>query len=92
MPAIALPIYLWAGSPRLPDLPLQMRLAHAVENDDIEALVAQVESHLAANPGDLNGWQVLAPVYRRMERYDDAANTYAKILTLTAPTDVGDAA
>jgi cytochrome c-type biogenesis protein CcmH len=86
VPAIALPIYLWAGSPHIPDLPLQMRLAHAVENDDIEALVAQVESHLAQNPGDLNGWQVLAPIYRRMERYDDAANAYAKILTLTAPT------
>ena len=50
------------------------------------ALVARVEAHLAKSPGDVAGWQVLAPVYRRMERYDDAANAYARILSL-GPAD-----
>jgi cytochrome c-type biogenesis protein CcmH len=86
IPLVAVPVYLWAGSPRLPDLPLQARLDNAVEANDLDALVARVESHLAKNPGDVAGWQVLAPVYRRMERFGDAANAYARILSLTAPT------
>lgn len=86
VPLVAIPIYLWAGSPRLPDLPLQARLDNAVEANDLDALVARVESHLAKNPGDIAGWQVLAPVYRRMERFGDAANAYARILSLGPPT------
>jgi cytochrome c-type biogenesis protein CcmH len=86
VPIVAIPIYLWAGSPRLPDLPLQVRLDNAVEANDLDALVARVESHLAKSPGDIAGWQVLAPVYRRMERFDDAANAYARILSLGSPT------
>jgi len=86
IPLVAVPIYLWAGSPRLPDLPLQARLDNAVESNDLDALVARVESHLAKNPGDIAGWQVLAPVYRRMERYGDAANAYVRIISLGTPT------
>lgn len=86
VPLIAVPIYLWSGSPRMGDLPLQVRLDNAVEANDLDALVARVEAHLAKNPGDVAGWQVLAPVYRRMERYDDAANAYARILSLGQPT------
>jgi len=86
VPLVAIPIYLWSGSPRLPDLPLQARLDNAVEANDLDALVARVESHLARNPGDVAGWQVLAPVYRRMERFDDAANAYARILSIGPPT------
>ncbi|MBL8908137.1 MAG: c-type cytochrome biogenesis protein CcmI [Rhizobiales bacterium] len=86
VPFVAVPIYLWAGSPRLPDLPLQARLDNAVEANDLDALVARVEAHLAKNPGDVAGWQVLAPVYRRMERFGDAANAYARILSLGSPT------
>lgn len=86
IPLVAIPVYLWAGSPRLPDLPLQARLDNAVEANDLDALVARVESHLAKNPGDVAGWQVLAPVYRRMERYTDAANAYARVLSLSTPT------
>jgi len=86
VPLVALPVYLWTGSPGAPDLPLQARLDSAIEANDLDALVARVESHLARNPGDIAGWQVLAPVYRRMERFDDAANAYARILSLGSPT------
>jgi cytochrome c-type biogenesis protein CcmH len=86
VPLIAIPIYLWSGSPKLPDLPLQARLDNAIEANDLDALVARVEAHLAKSPGDVAGWQVLAPIYRRMERYDDAANAYARILSLGSPT------
>src|SRR5437773_1042765 len=62
------------------------RLAGAVENNDFDALVAKVEAHLAANPNDVQGWMVIAPAYKRMQRYDDAAAAYANVLRLAKPT------
>ena len=35
-------------------------------------LVGQVETHLAQDPGDGSGWEVLAPVYMRLGRFDEA--------------------
>jgi cytochrome c-type biogenesis protein CcmH len=86
IPAIALPLYLHFGSPALKDVPLRERLAGAVENNDFEALVAKVEAHLAANPDDVQGWTVLAPAYKRMQRFGDAAAAYANILRLSRAT------
>jgi cytochrome c-type biogenesis protein CcmH len=86
VPAIALPLYLQFGSPHLKDVPLEARLARAVENNDFDALVAKAEARLAANPNDLQGWAVLAPAYKRMRRYGDAARAYENILRLSRPT------
>jgi cytochrome c-type biogenesis protein CcmH len=86
IPAVALPLYLRTGSPALPDVPLQARMEKAVAEGDFAAMLAQVEQHLAANPNDLRGWQVIAPAYRRDGRYGDAAKAYAQILRLS-PTD-----
>src|SRR5438105_3566896 len=86
VPAIALPLYLTFGSPGLKDVPLKDRLAGAVENNDFDALFAKVEAHLAANPNDVQGWMVIAPAYKRMQRYDDAAAAYANVLRLAKPT------
>ena len=55
VPLIAAPLYLWTGSPGAPDLPLQARLDSAVEHNDLDALVARVEAHLAKNPGGYCG-------------------------------------
>lgn len=84
----ALPLYLLAGNPRLPDVPLKPRLDMAVENQDYMALIAKVERHLARNPGDVEGWKVLAPAYRKLQRWNDAAQAFANIARL-APADAG---
>jgi cytochrome c-type biogenesis protein CcmH len=50
-------------------------------------LVAQVEAHLARNPEDGRGWEVLAPVYLRLGRFDDAVKARraaARLLGATA--------
>ena len=86
VPLVALPIYAKYGSPRLPDVPLQERLKGAIANQDFEALVATVEAHLAQSPNDIEGWKVLAPAYKREQRWGDAADAYANILQL-APAD-----
>lgn len=85
IPAAAVGVYMAVGHPHLPDVPRQPRIDAAIANQDMPALVAKVEDHLAANPDDLQGWQVLAPAYRDMQRYQDAANAYANRLRLAPP-------
>ncbi len=86
VPAIALPLYLKAGSPMLPDVPLQARLDNAAVNQDYEALIVKVEQHLAEKPDDLDGWKVLAPAYRNAQRWNDAAEAERNILRLSPAT------
>ena len=82
MPVIALPLYAYLGQPQMPDEPLASRPPASLASNDVEAAVAGVESHLIAKPDDGKGWAVIAPVYMRLERYDDAARAYAEALRL----------
>ena len=86
VPLIALPVYAKYGSPLMPDVPLQERLKGAIANQDFAALVATVETHLAQDPNDIEGWKVLAPAYKRERRWSDAADAYANVLRLAPPT------
>jgi cytochrome c-type biogenesis protein CcmH len=55
-------------------------------------LVARAEAQLAANPDDLRGWEVLAPIYVKMQRFDDAVAAYRNALRLggsSAPRQAG---
>ena len=80
LPVGAVALYLALGSPGLPGQPLAERLARAREAEaaakaDASALngmVARVEAYLAQHPDDGRGWEVLAPIYLRFQRYDDA--------------------
>jgi cytochrome c-type biogenesis protein CcmH len=67
-------IYQRLGSPAEPDEPLAERMRSA--DPDINILIAKTEDHLAANPTDGRGWELLAPIYMRRMRADDAANAY----------------
>lgn len=86
IPVVALSTYLAFGRPDLPGMPRSERLATAVERTDFAAMVAQVEAHLAANPRDAQGWLVLAPTYRSMGRYDEAAEAFARALEIVPAT------
>ncbi len=96
LPLLAVPLYLYSGAPGLPSQPFAERLAKAPEEQNLEELVARVEEHLRSNPGDAEGWRVVAPIYARMGRFDDAADAHAKIIDLDGPTaqrlaDLGEA-
>jgi cytochrome c-type biogenesis protein CcmH len=96
MPLAALAFYLFVGSPELPGEPLATRLSAPVDQQDIPTLVARIEAHLAANPDDAQGWQVVAPVYLRLGRFDDAVKAYGNIIRLAGSTadtesDLGEA-
>ena len=54
--------------------------------EDIETLVGDAEKRLQDNPGDGKGWDVLAPIYLRMDRAADAANAFRKAIALLGPT------
>ncbi len=82
VPVIALPLYAYLGRPQMPDEPLASRPPASLASSDIEAAVAGVEAHLIAKPDDGKGWAVIAPVYMRLERYEDAARAYLDALRL----------
>ncbi|MGD0720794.1 MAG: c-type cytochrome biogenesis protein CcmI [Roseiarcus sp.] len=82
VPAISLGFYWRLGSPDLPDQPLSARAAGPEQGDDLAAAVTKVEAHLLADPHDGRGFQVIAPVYMRLGRYDEAAKAYERALIL----------
>ena len=82
LPAGAVALYLTLGSPDLPGVPLAARVQTPSEARKIETMVAQVEDHVSRNPNDGHAWEVLAPVYMRLGRYDDAVRAFRNSLSL----------
>ncbi len=87
VPVIALGFYAFLGSPALPGQPVAGRLAKAPgPGADVEELVARVEARLRADPRDGQGWEVLAPVYLRLERYQEAADAFQRAIDTLGET------
>lgn len=84
LPAIGLCLYLFTGSPGVPAQPLAARLADP--GSDINILIARAENHLAQNPDDGAGWEVLAPIYMRNGRFEEAVAAYDSAVRLLGPT------
>jgi len=83
MPVLAIGLYVALGSPEMPDAPLAARLAEPPEQQDMAVLLARVEQHLADNPDDVRGWQVVAPVYLRLGQMDAAVVAFGNIARLS---------
>jgi cytochrome c-type biogenesis protein CcmH len=92
VPAVALGFYLRLGSPDVPDQPAFARVNSIPGGQTIESLVSQVEAHLADNPNDGAGWEVLAPVYLRMGRADDAVAAWRKAIVLNGDSPARESA
>ncbi|WP_027060604.1 c-type cytochrome biogenesis protein CcmI [Mesorhizobium loti] len=82
VPLVSWGLYSQIGSPDLPSQPLSERLAKNPTDSSVDELVARAEAHLAANPADGRGWEVLAPVYLRMQRFSDAVAAYRNAIRL----------
>jgi cytochrome c-type biogenesis protein CcmH len=95
LPLGAAALYLILGSPQLPGAPqgaaLVGREEASAENHSIEALIAQVEAHLKRKPEDGRGWEVLAPVYMRLGRFEDAVKARRNALRLQGATAMREA-
>jgi cytochrome c-type biogenesis protein CcmH len=85
LPLGAAAFYAAMGSPMLPDYPVALR-GGSSSDQSIDQLIAQVEQHLATHPEDGRGWEVIAPVYLRMGRFDDAVKARRNALRLNSET------
>jgi cytochrome c-type biogenesis protein CcmH len=52
----------------------------------VQEMIAQIEARLQRAPDDGRGWEVLAPVYMRMGRFDEAAKAWANVIRLQGET------
>jgi len=89
-------LYVALGSPNIPGEPAFARVENPEGQQSIAGLVSQVEARLARNPNDGMGWEVIAPVYLRLGRFDDAVQARKKSLQLngesaTREADLGEA-
>jgi cytochrome c-type biogenesis protein CcmH len=83
-------LYAYFGKPGLPsqvaereDL-LAMQLTE--DGPTYGAAIAQIETHLANNPDDVQGWEVLAKSARGVRQYSKAANAFARLAELEPRT------
>ena len=89
-------LYFALGSPGVPAESAFNRVKTPQGRESIANLIGQVEAHLARNPNDGPGWEIIAPVYMRLARYDDAVEARRKSLmlngeTATRESDLGEA-
>lgn len=82
IPLIAISTYLIIGAPSLPDAPLEARKSVPADKASVAELIGKVEQRLASDPGDGKGWAVIAPVYMRIGRFDEAAIAFQKANTI----------
>jgi cytochrome c-type biogenesis protein CcmH len=78
--------YLSLGSPNL--VPVSIEAASGGQPplpSGIENTVAAVETYLANNPKNGRGWELLAPVYLRLGRFDDAVRARRNALEIYGP-------
>jgi cytochrome c-type biogenesis protein CcmH len=85
VPAVGLSLYLGLGRPDLRDRPLAARLATPPERLSVEELVARVERRLAEDPEDARGWELVAPIYLRLGRADDAVTAFRNAIRIAGP-------
>lgn len=86
IPLTAALIYVAVGSPFLPDLPHAQRTAARPDRGQIADLIAKVEARLKEHPEDGQGWEVLGPVYRKFERFPEAAMAFRRAIAILGPS------
>jgi cytochrome c-type biogenesis protein CcmH len=86
LPIASVAAYMALGNPQRADMPLEARMKADPKTQTIEELVARAEARAKKNPNEVQGWLVLAPVYIRLGRADDAVLAYRKIISLAGST------
>jgi cytochrome c-type biogenesis protein CcmH len=81
IPALTLGLYSRFGRPDLPDAPLAARLQSTDPSQtDLAAALVRIETHLREHPEDGRGWEVIAPVYLRLGRAEEARRAFAEAI------------
>ena len=90
LPLTALTLYLAIGRPTLPGRPFSAEAEAAkpeVVPEKVVEAVARLAERMKAQPGDLQGWLLLAQSYRKMGRMPEAVEAWRKAAVL-APDDL----
>ncbi|MDK9697746.1 MAG: c-type cytochrome biogenesis protein CcmI [Siculibacillus sp.] len=92
LPVVAVGLYTRLGHPTMPDMPFAERKMAAPTaapgaGQSIEDLVAKVVGHLAANPDDTKGWDLLAPTYMHLGRFELAAAAWRNAIRTGGPDE-----
>ena len=82
LPTAALGLYLVYGSPNLPGLPLNDRLAAAPERATAADLIAKIEARLREAPDDGKGGEGIGPVYVAQGRFAEAGDSFTNAMRL----------
>ncbi|MCK6450193.1 MAG: c-type cytochrome biogenesis protein CcmI [Alphaproteobacteria bacterium] len=98
VPALAIALYVQLGRPGLPGQPLaerrDLRSAPSAQTADphpggaggtesMQALTERLAKRMEANPGDPEGWSLLARSYQQLERHREAAVALERAVGLT---------
>lgn len=82
VPLVSWGLYSAIGAPGVPGEPLAQRMARNPAESSIDELIARAEKHLADNPDDARGWEILGPVYMRQQRFADAATAWRNAIRI----------
>jgi cytochrome c-type biogenesis protein CcmH len=77
VPAVALPLYLYLGSPDYPDQPLASRGPEVQGAREIERLTGELEAKLKSGKGDATGWIMLGRIKVQTDDYAAAVDAYS---------------
>jgi cytochrome c-type biogenesis protein CcmH len=86
VPVLAIAMYMTIGSPWLVSKPYAGGGRPVTETAELTELVQRVEARLRQFPEDGRGWDVIAPVYFKSERFDDAAKAYSTAARILGET------
>ncbi len=89
VPIVGLALYGGLGSPELTGrraVEPPASTSSETAPSGLASALARVEDHLAANPNDVRGWDVIAPIYLRTGRFDDAARAFGQARRLGGDT------
>src|SRR6266478_108187 len=85
LPVGAGAVYLSLGSPGLVSVSMNAATDGQPLPGGIEHTVAEVETYMERNPRNGRGWELLAPVYLRLGRFDDAVRARRNALEIFGP-------
>lgn len=83
LPAIAAAFYYRLGAPwEAQPRPVAQAQSRPPAGMSLEDMISRVEAHVRDNPGDGRSYEVLAPVYMRLGRFDEAIAAWRKTTEL----------
>ncbi|MFO1168726.1 MAG: c-type cytochrome biogenesis protein CcmI [Rhodoblastus sp.] len=90
LPAIAAAFYYRLGAP-WEAVPKPAVEAKAPAGMSLAEMISRVEAHVRDNPNDGRSYEVLAPVYMRIARFDDAIVAWRKTIEILGDTAIREA-